>query len=102
MEARVSRLEEGMRDVQSAFGRLETTTGKLEDRMARVELALAEIKAMLAATLPLLATKAEVANLRAEMVAGFADKPGKTYMWGILAVLLTAYACGLAGLAILK
>jgi hypothetical protein len=36
------------------------------------------------------------------MVAGFADKPGKTYMWGILAVLLTAYACGLAGLAVLK
>ena len=46
---------------------------------------------MLAATLPHLATKAELA-----------EKPGKTYMWGILAVLLTAYACGLPGLAVLK
>jgi len=77
MEARISRLEEDMRDVKSAVARLETTT--------------IEIKAMLAATLPHLATKAELA-----------EKPGKTYMWGILAVLLTAYACGLAGLAVLK
>jgi hypothetical protein len=95
MEARVSRLEQGIRDVQSAVGRLETTTGKLEERMARVELAVARIEAMLSATLPHLATKAEIA-------AGFADKPSKTYMWGILAALLTAYACGLAGLAFLK
>jgi ribosomal protein L29 len=46
--------------------------------------------------------RAEMAALRVEMVAGFAEKPSKTYMWGILAVLLTAYGCGLAGLAILK
>ena len=98
-----------MRDVQSAIGRLEATTGKLDERMGRleerigrVELAVVRIESMLAATLPHLATKAEVADLRTDMVAGFADKPGKAYMWGILAVLLTAYACGLAGLAILK
>ena len=98
-----------MRDVQSAIGRLEATTGKLDERMGRleerigrVELAVVRIESMLAATLPHLATKAEVADLRTDMVAGFADKPGKTYMWGILAVLLTAYACGLAGLAFLK
>jgi hypothetical protein len=95
MEARVSRLDEHMGDVKSAIA-------SLDARVARVEIAVIEIKAMLAATLPHLATKAEVAELRTEMVAGFADKPGKTYMWGILAVLLTAYACGLAGLAIVK
>jgi hypothetical protein len=39
MEERMSRLEEGMRDVQSAVGRFETTTGKLEERMARIEVA---------------------------------------------------------------
>jgi hypothetical protein len=77
MEARISRLEGDMRDVKSALARLEATTIRIE--------------AMLAATLPHLATKAELA-----------EKPGKTYMWGILAVLLTAYACGLAGLAVLK
>jgi hypothetical protein len=76
--------------------------GRLEERIGRVELAVVRIEAMLAATLPHLATKTGVADLRTDMVAGFADKPGKTYMWGILAVLLTAYACGLAGLAILK
>jgi hypothetical protein len=77
MEARISRLEENMREVKSAVARLEATTIRIE--------------AMLAATLPHLATKAELA-----------EKPGKTYMWGILAVLLTAYACGLPGLAVLK
>src|ERR1700722_8431452 len=81
MEARISRLEEDMREVKSAVGRLEATTIRIE--------------AMLAATLPHLATKAELAELRAE-------SPTKTYMWGILAALLTAYACGLAGLAVLK
>jgi hypothetical protein len=95
MEARVSRREEHMGDVKSAIT-------SLDARTARVELAIVRIEAMLAATLPHLATRAEVAELRTEMVAGFADKPGKTYMWGILAVLLTAYACGLAGLAVLK
>ena len=77
MESQITRLEEDMRDVKSAMARLEATT--------------IGIKAMLAATLPHLATKAELA-----------EKPGKIYMWGILAVLLTAYACGLAGLAVLK
>jgi hypothetical protein len=77
MGARISRLEEDMREGKSAVGRLEATTIRIE--------------AMLAATLPHLATKAELA-----------EKPGKTYMWGILAVLLTAYACGLADLAVLK
>jgi hypothetical protein len=102
MEARVSQLEEGMRDVQSTIGRLDDRMDRLEDRMSRIALAVARIEVMLAATLPHLATKAEVAELRTELVAGFADKPGKTYMWGILAVPLTAYACGLADLAILK
>lgn len=95
MEARVSRLEEH-------FGDLKSTVASLDARTAGLELSVARIEAMLAAALPHLATKAAVADLRSEMVAGFADKPGKTYMWGILAVLLTAYACGLAGLAILR
>ena len=81
-----------MRDVRAAIGRLEATTLKIET--------------MLAATLPHLATKADIADLRTELkyelATNLADKPGKTYMWGILAALLTAYACGLAGIAFLK
>jgi len=84
MEHRVARLGEHMRDVRSAIGRLEATTVRLEMTTVRIE-------AILTTTLPHLATKADLA-----------EKPGKIYMWGILAVLLTAYACGLAGLAVLK
>ena len=64
-----------MRDVKASSVRLEAT--------------MIEIRAMLAATLPHLATKAEIATL-----------PAKAYMWGIIGVVLTAYACGLAALAI--
>jgi len=123
MEARSARLEEDMHEVKATTGRL--------------EMAIVRIETLLTATLPHLATKAELNELRSEMVAGLApiahlatkaelnelrgevvvglaplphlatkaelaEKPSKTYMWGILAVLLTAYACGLAALAILK
>lgn len=77
VETRVARLEDDTQETRSAIARLEATT--------------VEIKTMLAATLPHFATKADLA-----------EKPSKAYMWGILAVLLTAYACGLAGLAVLK
>jgi hypothetical protein len=43
-----------------------------------------------------------VADMRADLKTGLADKPSRTYMWGVLTALLTAYACGLAALAILK
>lgn len=88
MEARVSRLEEDMRDVKAV--------------LPRMEAAIIRIETTLVATLPHLATKADLAQLEAKVEAKLADKPGKATMWGILAVLLTAYACGLAGLAVLK
>jgi ribosomal protein L29 len=88
LETRVSRLEEDMRDMRATMGRL--------------EISVAEIKAMLEATLPHLATKAELAELRMEVRTGLADKPSKTYMWGVLAALITAYAAGLAALAIVR
>ena len=106
LETRVSRLEDDVRDVKATMGRL--------------ELLVTEIKATLDATLPHLATKAELADLRTETRADIAaarltterelaalrtdlaEKPGKAYMWGMLTALLTAYACGLAALAILK
>jgi hypothetical protein len=77
MEARVSRLEEEMRKEKAARSRLEA--------------AVLRVETILTTTLPHLATKADLA-----------EKPSKAYMWGILAVLLTAYAPGLAGLAVLK
>jgi hypothetical protein len=80
MEARVSRLEDGMLDVKGSVGRLELAVAELKVMVARID-----------AQIPYLATKADLA-----------DKPGKAYMWGILAALLTAYACGLAALSVLK
>ncbi len=109
MEERVTRLEESMQEVRTSLSRLDERTQRLENTMT-------EIKAMLAATLPHLATKAELTaglaehtklfaeqNSRiADLTVALGEKPSKTYMWGILAVLLTAYASGLAGLAILR
>ena len=72
-----------MREVKAILGRLEPM--------------LIRMGARLEATPPHLATKAEVAGVKAAL----ADKPSKTYMWGILGVLLISYACGLAALAVL-
>lgn len=91
----------------------------LASRLSRVEgdvhdlkVILGDLKVMVAridAQIPYLATKAEIAESEIKLsnkIAGLevklADKPGKTYMWGILAALMTAYACGLAALAVLK
>jgi len=95
IDARVSRLEEEMREKRAA--------------RARLEAAILEVKTILTTVLPHLATKADIAELRAEfreelggLRGELAEKPSKTYMWGILGALLTAYACGLAAVAILK
>lgn len=132
MEARVSRLEEDMREVKASNHRLEFMVSDLRVGMARIEAVLTSTlphlatKAELAevlATLPHLSTKAEVAEIRdaiphlamkvdvAEIRDAIprlatkeelADKPGKTFLVGLLAILLAAYAAGLAALAVLK
>lgn len=84
MELRITRLEDDMRDVKGAVSRLETSLADVRQSVTRIE-------TMFAATIPHLATKADLA-----------DKPGKAYLWAVLAVLLTAYASGLAALAILR
>ena len=48
------------------------------------------------------ALRADVKDGQAAVRLELADKPGKTYLWGILAVLIAAYGAGLAALAILK
>ena len=146
MEARIARLEEDMRDVKATTSRLEMALVRIESILTATlphlatKAELNELRGdMIAGLAPIsnLATKAELNELRGEMIAGLApisnvatkaelnelrsevvaglapiphlatkaelaEKPSKTYMWGILAVLLTAYACGLAALAILK
>ena len=66
MEARVSRLEEEMREERTA--------------RARLEAAVLRVETILTTALPYLATKADLAELRAELEIKLADMPGKTYM----------------------
>jgi predicted nucleic acid-binding Zn-ribbon protein len=98
METRVARLEEDMRDVKAIGARLEggladvkQSVAGLQQTVTTLQQSVTRIEATLAATLPHLATKAELA-----------EKPGKTYLVSLLAVLITAYGAGLAALAILK
>jgi hypothetical protein len=123
VEQRFSRLEEDMRDlkalavssdarfasIDARFASIDARFASMDARFDRVEMTLLELKTLFTATLPHLATKADLADVRtelkndiAELKVGLAEKPSRTYMWGILAVLLTAYGCGLAGLAVLK
>ena len=93
----------GAYDALSArVARVEGDVRTINDTLVELKVMVARMDARLDAQLPHLATKAEIAHLETRMEAGFADKPGKAYMWGILSALLTAYACGLAALAILK
>jgi len=90
-----------MQDVVGAVGRLDSTVMALTHKFEELKATTHELKgtvddlrvvvARIEAQFPYLATKADLAK-----------KPSKTYMWGILAVLLTAYACGLAALAVLR
>jgi len=92
LESRVSRLEDDMREMKSV--------------LAQVLPMLARIEATLSGTLPHLATKAELSELRAELRAELADKPGKTYLWAVVGVLVAAivasYGAGLAAIALLR
>lgn len=71
----------------------------------RLETAVSEIRASLSrieAVLPYLATKADVAEFRADLRTRLAGKPGGLDFWCVLAALITAYAAGLAVIAMLK
>jgi hypothetical protein len=92
--------------------RMEARVARLEDDMREVKAILAQMLPMIIridATLPHLATKAELAQVRsdlgselAQMRSELAEKPGKTYLWAVLAVLLAAYAAGLAAVALIR
>jgi hypothetical protein len=86
-------LKDTLADLKTIVVRMDAVLPHLATKadLATMDAKLGAMDARLAATLPHLATKADLA-----------DKPGKTYMWGVLAALLTAYACGLAALAVLK
>jgi hypothetical protein len=91
---------------------------RTEDRLGRLEQDVGEIKAMLTSLmppihridgqLPHLATKAELttglSDLRTELAAvkvALADKPGRGYLWGVMAAMVGAQAVVLAAAALI-
>jgi hypothetical protein len=91
---------------------LGTRVDALDDRLRRIEETVIRTDERLAAVLPHLATKAELADLKADMVGDLADlkaellvqladKPGRLYMWGVIAAMTAAYTAALAAIAIL-
>jgi hypothetical protein len=88
LELRVSRREDDMREAKSV--------------LAQIVPMLTRIETTLASALPHLATKAELSELRAEL----ANKPGKTYLWAVVGVLVAAivasHGAGLAAIALLR
>jgi len=87
----VATLKSDVSSLKSDVSTLKIDVATLRSDMTDVKLIVGRMEERLNATLPHLATKADVA-----------EKPSKTYMWGIMAALLTAYACGLAALAVLR
>jgi hypothetical protein len=99
--------------VEDRAGRLEGDMQDVKSLLSRLEPMIIRIDATLTSTLPHLATRLEVAavrsdvtkdisGLRLEMNQKLSDLPTKTYMWGILGVLIGAHGAGLAASAVLK
>ena len=81
---------------------------RLEATLARLEPMIVRIDEQLRSTLPHLSTRAELANLRAELktdianvTIALAEKPSKAFVVGLIALLTALYALGLASLAAL-
>lgn len=93
---------------EARIDRLEVRLDAFDDRLRHVEEIVIRIDERLAAILPTLATKAELAEFKAdvsdrfgEIGAQLADKPGRLYMWGVMAALTAAYTAALAAIGVL-
>ena len=121
MEARVARLEDDMREVKTILGRLEPMIIRMDTVLGTVlptlatKTELVELRSELRGEITESRSEArgelaefrsdlrgEMAELRSDLRAQLAEMPSKTYMWGILGVLITAYAAGLAAMAVIR
>jgi hypothetical protein len=82
---------------EARIDHLETRLDGFEERLRRIEEIVIRIDERLATILPTLATKAELADLRTEL----AGKPGRLYMWGVIAAMTAAYTAALAAVGVL-
>lgn len=68
--ARIDRLEREVADSAALLARIEPMVARID------------------ATVPGLASKVELERMRAQVAAQLAEKPSKTYLWALVAVLL--------------
>jgi len=69
--------------------------------MGVVERDLHEVRATLSRLEPIIIRiDAQIPHLATK--ADLAGKPSHAYLWGVLAVLVAAYGCGLAALAVIR
>lgn len=97
-----ARVDQVTARVDQIAAKADQISARADQAIARVE--VTAVKAGLAAS-RVDGMQSDLAQIRADVThieVALADKPSKLYMWGILTALLTAYACGLAALAVLK
>jgi chromosome segregation ATPase len=118
VKTEVSQVKTDVAQVSTEVAHVKTEISQVRTEVAQVRSEVAESRLTAKADIAelRLATTTEISQLRvaiqtelgevkdglADVRVALAEKPSKTYMWGILAALLTAYACGLAALAVLK
>jgi predicted nucleic acid-binding Zn-ribbon protein len=103
MEARVARLEDDMREVKAILAQMLPMIIRIDATMAHLatKAELAQLRSDLSSEIAQVRSdvSSEIAQVRSDLSSAIADKPGKVYLWGVLAVLLAAYAARLAPVA---
>jgi hypothetical protein len=88
LEARVARLEASVEYIQRDIAEIKADLRSFEGTLSRLAAAVDRMQGMLEATLPTVATKAEVANLRAELTAEIARRPTTLGVIAVVAILI--------------
>ena len=106
MEARVARLEDDMREVKAILGQMLPMIIRIDATLPHLatKAELTQVRSELSAEIAQVRSDlgSEIAQVRSDLNSGLADKPGKVYLWAVLAVLLAAYAAGLAAVALIR
>jgi chromosome segregation ATPase len=89
LDGKIGTLDGKIGTLDGKIGTLDGKIGTLDGKIGTLDGKIGDLRAEM---------HSELSKLRAEL----ADKPGKTYLWMVLGVLIMAYTAGLAGLAILK
>ena len=120
MDARVTRLEEDVGEIEAILRYLQPMIVRMDARMPEMATKADLMAVRTELKEDVAGVRLEVAGLRTDLMSvmavvrmeakadivdvkiALADKPSRTYMWGNMIATVAAFACGLASLAILK